>query len=370
VALEEAGEVPDTRQPSEIEVVVQEALGKLREPERLALTLHYINGYSHGEIGEFLGVRPETVKTRLARARQHLREEVMSMVKDTFEGRKLPEEFTHGVLQKLSLSPIEEGGISLSFNESVRAFIMGVGQRGQETALIALAMKPEDSYAIEDLLSGSENPQPKTRAIQTMRQVMEDFGIQLQRVALFLDANKQCRARAAFRQGKRERILDLRASDALALAVATRASLFLDDAVVQQGKVGEDALQPPFEENVDALRVELQGCAQGNRLQAKAFEIGLEPQGSRNIVRLRKDEAAGALELLVPGTDQPPVQLDLSEYSLIVERLWDIARSHRRSSHYRGGMEFAIDYSLAGDAVEERYTVVGTKELPRTNRIG
>ncbi|HUW12795.1 MAG TPA: RNA polymerase sigma factor [Anaerolineae bacterium] len=98
VALEEAGELPDTGHPSEIGVVVQEALSRLREPERLALTLHYIDGYSHGEIGEFLGVRPETVKTRLARARQHLRTEVMAMVEDAFEQNALPPEFRKDVV--------------------------------------------------------------------------------------------------------------------------------------------------------------------------------------------------------------------------------------------------------------------------------
>ena len=108
VGLEEAGELPDTRHPSEIEVVVREALSKLREPERLALTLHYIDGYSHGEIGEFLSVRPETVKTRLARARQHLRKEVMAMVEDTFEKKKLPEEFTEETVTAVMYTDMNE----------------------------------------------------------------------------------------------------------------------------------------------------------------------------------------------------------------------------------------------------------------------
>lgn len=100
VALEaEAQPVPSNPQPSEIEVVVREALSKLREPERLALTLHYINGYSHAEIGEFLGVRPETVKTRLARARQHLKTEVMAMIEDAFEQHALPPGFRRDVIQ-------------------------------------------------------------------------------------------------------------------------------------------------------------------------------------------------------------------------------------------------------------------------------
>ncbi len=101
VALEEAGEIANARRPSEIEVVVREALARLREPERLALTLHHIDGYSHAEIGGLLGVRPETVNTRLARARQHLRTEVMAMVEDSFEQNKLPEEFTKETMRRL-----------------------------------------------------------------------------------------------------------------------------------------------------------------------------------------------------------------------------------------------------------------------------
>jgi RNA polymerase sigma-70 factor (ECF subfamily) len=98
VTLDEAGAVTAAGHPSEIEVVVREGLARLREPERIALTLHYINGYSHAEIGEFLGVRPETVKTRLARARQHLKTEVMAMVEETFRAKSLGEAFRKDVV--------------------------------------------------------------------------------------------------------------------------------------------------------------------------------------------------------------------------------------------------------------------------------
>ncbi len=99
VSLEEAGDIADTRHASEVEVVLREALGRLREPERLVVTLHYVNGYSHAEIAGFLGVRPATVKTRLARARQHLRTEAMAMVEDAFEQHALPPEFRDNVVQ-------------------------------------------------------------------------------------------------------------------------------------------------------------------------------------------------------------------------------------------------------------------------------
>jgi RNA polymerase sigma-70 factor (ECF subfamily) len=80
--------------PSEVELAVREALKRLPGPDRLALTLHYINGYSQAEIGAFLGVRAETIKTRLARARRRLREEVLGMIEDTFGSKRLPDAFT------------------------------------------------------------------------------------------------------------------------------------------------------------------------------------------------------------------------------------------------------------------------------------
>jgi RNA polymerase sigma-70 factor (ECF subfamily) len=99
VALEAAATTADARPPSETKVVVREALARLRAPERLALTLAYVDGYSQAEIAGFLGVRPGTVKTRLARARQHLRTEVVAMVEHEFGQHALPPEFRENVVR-------------------------------------------------------------------------------------------------------------------------------------------------------------------------------------------------------------------------------------------------------------------------------
>lgn len=99
VGLEAAAGAADAPPPSETRVVVREALARLRAPERLALTLAYVDGYSQAEIAGFLGVRPETVKTRLARARQHLRTEVVAMVEHEFERHALPPEFRKDVVR-------------------------------------------------------------------------------------------------------------------------------------------------------------------------------------------------------------------------------------------------------------------------------
>lgn len=101
VALEEKIEqLPQAAQPTDVEVEVREALGRLRESDRLALTLHYVDGYSCSEIADFLTVQPKTVKMRLARARRNLREEITSMVEDTFKQEQLPEDFTAKTLQE------------------------------------------------------------------------------------------------------------------------------------------------------------------------------------------------------------------------------------------------------------------------------
>jgi len=86
------------RDPSELELTVREALQSLREPDRLALTLHYIDGYTHAEIAEFLGHSADVVKTRLTRARARLRTEVTQMVGDAFARERLPAGFRNGVI--------------------------------------------------------------------------------------------------------------------------------------------------------------------------------------------------------------------------------------------------------------------------------
>ena len=59
---------------------VREALAQLAEPDRLAVVLHYVNGYSHAEVAQFLGTTAGAVKTRVSRAKAKLRKEMAEMV--------------------------------------------------------------------------------------------------------------------------------------------------------------------------------------------------------------------------------------------------------------------------------------------------
>jgi len=101
VSLDDIPERPATEgDPQKIaaRVVVRDALAKLSEGTRLAVTLSYINGYSHAEIAEFLDIPVNTVRTRLQHAKRKLREEMIGMVSDVLHEDKPGEELVRKIL--------------------------------------------------------------------------------------------------------------------------------------------------------------------------------------------------------------------------------------------------------------------------------
>ena len=54
--------------------LVEELLAKLKEGNRTVITLHYLEGMTYAEISNVLGISENTVKSRLRRAREHLRQ--------------------------------------------------------------------------------------------------------------------------------------------------------------------------------------------------------------------------------------------------------------------------------------------------------
>jgi RNA polymerase sigma-70 factor (ECF subfamily) len=102
-AREGAGKIPSASLEEErlaTRLVVREALSRLSEKTRLAVSLHYLAGYSHAEIARFLDIPLNTVRSRLQIAKRQLREEMLAMVTDVLsEGRPDPE-FTRRVVEE------------------------------------------------------------------------------------------------------------------------------------------------------------------------------------------------------------------------------------------------------------------------------
>ena len=78
---------------------ISSLLEKLPESERTVVTLHYLGEMTCKAIGEFLGVSPNTVKSRLQRARNRLKEQE-TMIQETLGSVHLPSYLTENILKK------------------------------------------------------------------------------------------------------------------------------------------------------------------------------------------------------------------------------------------------------------------------------
>ena len=81
--------------------VVKKLLAKLQESERTILTLRYFGEMSSAEIGEFLGVSANTVRSRLRRAQQRLKEEE-PMIREALENFQITPNLTENIMREIS----------------------------------------------------------------------------------------------------------------------------------------------------------------------------------------------------------------------------------------------------------------------------
>ncbi len=90
--------------------IVRKLLNKLRESERTVVTMHYLAGLTCEEIGKFLGMSSNTVRSKLHRARNRLKEEE-SMIQDNLSSFQLPIQMTENIMKEISrLNPVTPSG--------------------------------------------------------------------------------------------------------------------------------------------------------------------------------------------------------------------------------------------------------------------
>ena len=92
----QATEADETRRE-----VVKKLLQKLPESERTVITLFYLGEMTINAIGEFLGVSPNTVKSRLSRARNRLKKEE-NMIQQNLSSFQLPANLTTNIMREIS----------------------------------------------------------------------------------------------------------------------------------------------------------------------------------------------------------------------------------------------------------------------------
>ncbi len=80
--------------------IVQKLLEKLPESERTVMVLHYLGEMSCEAISKFLGVSPNTVKSRLKRARERLQNEE-SIIQETLGSVPLSPNLTENIMRRI-----------------------------------------------------------------------------------------------------------------------------------------------------------------------------------------------------------------------------------------------------------------------------
>ncbi len=81
--------------------IVKKLLAKLGESERTVMTLHYFGDMSCSEIGDFLGVSTNTVKSRLRRAQQRLKKEE-PIIREALDNFQISPNLTETIMQEIS----------------------------------------------------------------------------------------------------------------------------------------------------------------------------------------------------------------------------------------------------------------------------
>ena len=87
--------------------IVKKLLEKLPEGERTVMTLYYLGEMTTKEIGKFLGVSVETIRTRLHRARKRLQGEEELLVQEVLGGFQIPSSIKQNIMREVvDMKPI------------------------------------------------------------------------------------------------------------------------------------------------------------------------------------------------------------------------------------------------------------------------
>ena len=89
---------------------VKKLLSKLQESERTVVTLRYFGEMSSAEIGEFLGVSANTVRSRLRRAQERLKKEE-PMIREALENFQITPNLIENIMREIArLKPVAPSG--------------------------------------------------------------------------------------------------------------------------------------------------------------------------------------------------------------------------------------------------------------------
>jgi len=195
---------------------IQRAIAALSEVHRETVTLYYINGYTSGQVGQFLNVPAGTVKRRLSDARKQLRKEMIDMVRDMFDANRLPPGFRKVVIE----------GVYADDGPDKRRLYL----RDPKKRRVPIEISDFQSRWVSLHLAHNTTPRPLT--CDLFHKTCAAFGIALDGVGITKHRNRY-RADATFSRGRQSVTLDADAGDAAALAMWFNAPVYVDEHLLE-----------------------------------------------------------------------------------------------------------------------------------------
>ena len=145
--------------------MVQKLLSKLQESERTVVNLFYIAEMTCEDIGKFLGVSTNTVRSRLHRARNRLKKDE-TMIKENLSSFQLPIQLTANIMKEIShLNPAVP-----SANKPLVPFV--VSAASAILVLLLIGIGAQNLFRFQQPYSLNAQPEP-TIEITEMQLVIE-----------------------------------------------------------------------------------------------------------------------------------------------------------------------------------------------------
>lgn len=101
-----------------------------------------------------------------------------------------------------------------------------------ECRLVQFEVTPDQAYAIMQVLTGTSTQRPLTHDI--FKEALDNFGVQVVRINIDRYEQEIYKATVYFVRGSSVLGLDTRPSDAIALAVRYKATLYVEDGILQR----------------------------------------------------------------------------------------------------------------------------------------
>ncbi len=207
---------------------IRKAIDSLSERNRLAVTLFYMDGLSYKDIGDFLGVPVNTVKSRLHEARKHLKEEFLKVVRTNFEEHKLPQDFADKVLHEVSV-------LSIAKDPRSQIPIVFLANKEDDLQRLPIWIGIPESEAIERVLQGEETPRPMTHDL--IANILRECGIKLTAAVVSEIKETTFYSKLILDSNGEVKTVDSRPSDAIAIALRMDAPIFVEQSVLNRSGI-------------------------------------------------------------------------------------------------------------------------------------